>query len=74
MLKLMNLSLIPTLKFDPNHKCEIFLKSELAKISFHLVEMNITSLELIQNNICDLKFVQTKGRKKYFIIFIDNRT
>lgn len=30
------------------------------------------SLDLIQSNICDLKFVQTRNDNKYFITFIDN--
>ena len=29
-------------------------------------------LELIHSDICDLKFVQTRGVKKYFITFIDD--
>ena len=31
-------------------------------------------LELIYSDVCDLKFVQTRGEKKYFITFIDDCT
>ena len=31
-------------------------------------------MNLIHNDICDLKYVQTRGEKKYFITFIDDST
>lgn len=63
----MNLSLMHLLKFVPNKKCEICIEMKLAKIPFHLVQRNTTPLELIHNDIYDLKFVQTRVEKKYFI-------
>lgn len=74
LLKLMNQSLILTLKIDPNHKCKIWVEAKLSKILFHSVQRNTTPLELIHSDIYDLKFVQTKGGKKYFITFINNCT
>lgn len=39
-----------------------------------LVERSTTPPELIHIDIYDLKFMQTRGGKKYFITFIDNCT
>nr|CAN82978.1 hypothetical protein VITISV_023328 [Vitis vinifera] len=38
------------------------------------VERSTEPLDLIHSDICDLKFVQTRGGKKYFITFIDDCT
>lgn len=40
----------------------------------HLVERRMTPLELIHTNMCDLKFVQTRDSKKYFIMIIEDCT
>ena len=42
----------------------------MAKAPFHSIERNINPLELIHSDICDLKFMQTREGKKYFITFI----
>lgn len=36
MYKLMNLSLISSLKFDPNHKCEICVETKFANLPFRI--------------------------------------
>ena len=41
--------------------------------SFQSVERHIEPLDLI-HDICDLKFIQTRGGNKYFITFVDNST
>lgn len=64
--KLMRLSFDTDTKFDHNHKCEIYVESKLAKTPFYLVQKNTAPLELIHSNICDLKFVQTKGEILYY--------
>lgn len=71
--KLMNLSLLPNMHFN-NGKCETCVEAKAAKTPFHSVERNTTPLELIHTDVCDLKFVQTRGGKKYFITFIDDCT
>ncbi|MDD0148465.1 transposase family protein, partial [Shigella flexneri] len=38
------------------------------------VERKTEPLELIHSDVCDLKFVQTRGGNKYFITFIDDNT
>ena len=40
--------------------------------SFQSIERQAKPLNLIHNDICDLKFIQTRGDNKYFITFVDN--
>ena len=61
-------------KIDPNHKCEICVESKLARTSFQSIERSSEPLELIHSNICDLKFIQIRGDKKYFLTLIDDCT
>ena len=60
--------------FTNHEKCEVYVESKLTRNSFKLVEREADPLELIHTDICDLKFVQTRGGKKYFITFIDDCT
>ena len=46
----------------------------MTKAPFHSIDRITKPLELIHSDICDLKFVQTRGGKKYFITFIDDCT
>ena len=46
----------------------------MTRLPFHSVERKTEPLDLIHTDICDLKFVQTRGGKKYFITFIDDCT
>ena len=72
--KLMNLGLLPKFKIDANHKCEICVESKLTRASFHNIERSTEPLELIHSDTSDLKYVQTRGGKKYFVTFIDDCT
>lgn len=65
----MNLSLLPILKFDPNHKCKICVEAKLDKTLFHSVQKNTPS-KLIHSDIYYLKFVQTRGEKKSNSLFL----
>ena len=71
---LMNLELLPKFNIDVNHKCEICVESKLTRASFHNIERSTEPLELIYSDTCDLKYVQTRGGKKYFVTFIDDCT
>ena len=64
---------LPKFQIDPNHKCEICLESKLTRTSFRF-ERSSEPLELIHSDICDLKFIQTRGGKKYFLTLIDDCT
>ena len=68
------LECLPKIEFGPNHKCQICVKAKMTKVPFKYVERNIEPLRLIHRDICDLKFIQTRGGKKYFITFIDDNS
>ena len=72
--RLINMKCLPKFKIDPNHKCEICVESKLARTSFQSIERSSEPLELIHLDICDLKFIQTRGGKKYFLTLIDDCT
>ena len=74
MRRLINLNHIPTFQIDAKHKCETCVEAKLIRSSFQSVERNIEPLDLIHSDICDLKFVQTRGGNKYFITFVDDST
>ena len=72
--KLINLDHILSFQIDSKHKCEICVETKLTRSSFQTIERNTEPLELIHNDVCDLKFVQTRGGNKYFITFINDST
>ena len=72
--RLINLDHIPAFHIDFKHKCEICVEAKLTRSSFHTIERNTEPLALIHSDVCDLKFVQTRGGNKYFITFIDDST
>ena len=53
-------------------KCETCVEAKLTRSSFQSVERHIEPLDLIHNDICDLKFIQIRGGNKYFITFVDD--
>ena len=46
----------------------------MTRSSFQNVERCTKPLDLIHIDICDLKFVRTRGGNKYFISFVDDST
>ena len=72
--RLINMECLPNFKIDPNLKCEICVESKLTRTSFQSIEKSSEPLELIHSDICDLKFIQTRGGKKYFLTLIDDCT
>ena len=42
--------------------------------SIQSVERHTEPLDLIHSDICDFKFVQTRGGNKYFITIVDDNT
>ena len=44
----------------------------MTRSSFQSVERHTEPLDLIHSDICDLKFIQTRGGNKYFISFVDD--
>ena len=74
MRRLINLNHIPTFQIDAEHKCGTCVEAKLTRSSFKGVERYTEPIDLIHSDICNLKFVQTRGGNKYFITFIDDRT
>ena len=72
--RLMNMSLLPKLKIDKSHKCEVCVEAKLTKNPCHSVERNNEPLGLIHTDLCDLKVMPTRGGKNYFVTFIDDCT
>ena len=71
--RLMNLNMIPKSKISKD-KCEFCVQAKLTKTPSPHVERTTEPLSLIHTDLCDLKYVQTRGGKKYFVTFIDNCT
>ena len=71
--RLINLNHITTFQVDAKHKCETCVKEKLTRSSFKVLK-DTETLDLIHSDICDLKFVQTRGGDKYFITFVDDGT
>lgn len=63
------LSLLPSMHFNINNKCKICAKAKLAKTLFYLVERSTTPLELVHNDICNLKSVQIRGGKSFYYFY-----
>ena len=72
--RLINLNHMPTFQIDAKHKCETCVETKLTRSSFQNVERHTEPLDLIHSDICDLKFVKTRGGNKYFITFVDDNT
>ncbi|XXG46721.1 hypothetical protein AAC387_Pa02g1495 [Persea americana] len=70
--RLVNMECLPKCSFDSNIKCETCVEAKLTRTSFQSIERTYEPLQLIHSDICDLKFVQTKGGKKYFLTFSDD--
>ena len=54
---LINFNHIPTFQIDSKHKCETCVEAELTKAYFQSIERHTEPLDLIHNDICDLKFI-----------------
>ena len=72
--RLIYLNHMPTFQIDAKDKCKICVEAKLTRSSFQNVERHTRPLDLIHNDICDLKFIQIRGGNKYFIIFVDDST
>ena len=61
------MNLLPSFSIYFKHKCEVCVEAKMAKPLFHSIEKNIEPLDLIHNDICDLKFVQTRVGKRFLL-------
>ena len=74
MRKLINIKHIPNFQIDWKHKCETCVKAKLTRSFFQIIKRNTEPLDLIHNDICDFKSIQTRAGNKYIITFIDDCT
>lgn len=74
MKRITNLGLIPRFELDARYKCETCVETKFAKKPFKSIERTSEPLQLIHSDLCDLKFVESRGGKKYFITFVDDCT
>ena len=74
LCRLINLNHIPTFQIDAKNKYETCVEAKLTMSSFQSVKRYTEPRDLIHSDICDLKFVQTRGGNKYFITFVDDST
>ena len=68
------MGLLPSDEINLHSKCGVCVEAKQTKTPFHSVERSTTPLELIHSDLCDLKFLQTRNGKKYFVTFIDDST
>nr|KYP49849.1 Retrovirus-related Pol polyprotein from transposon TNT 1-94 [Cajanus cajan] len=70
---MITLNLIPKSFNELKQKCEVCVQAKQPRKSFqNSVQKETWLLELIHSDICDGNGVITRGRKKYFITFIDD--
>lgn len=67
--RLVILNLLPKMEINSENKSEICVEAKLAKTPVQSVKRCTAYLELIHIDVCDSKFVQTRGGKKYVITF-----
>ena len=72
--RLINLEHIPAFHIDSKHKCETCVEAKLTRLYFQTIKRNTEPLDLIHSDVCDSKFIQTRGGNKYFITFVDDST
>jgi transposase InsO family protein len=75
MMRLANLSLILKFTFIKNSKCHVCVESKETRKSHKAAEArNLTPLELIYSDLCEMNGVLTQGDKRYFMTLIDDST
>ena len=70
--RLIKLDHITSFKINPKHKCETCVEAKLTRSSFQSIERSSAPLDLVHSNVCDLKFIQSRGGNKYFITLVDD--
>ena len=70
--RLINLECLPKFDINLNHKCEICVEAKMTRKSFSTIERSTEPLALVHSDLCDFKSIQSRGGKKYIIIFLDD--
>jgi transposase InsO family protein len=75
MSRLSSLNLIPDLTIAKGSKCHSSVQSKQPRKPHRAAkERNLTPLELIHSDLCEMNSVLTKGGKRYFMTLIDDAT
>jgi transposase InsO family protein len=75
MSRLSSLNLIPKIDVIKSSKCHVCVEAKQShKPHKAAVVRESSPLELIYSDICEMNGILTKGGKRYFITFIDDRT
>jgi hypothetical protein len=75
LTRLENMSLIPKFNHVKGSKCHACVQSKQTRKPHKAVEpRNLAPLELVHSDLCEMNGVLTKGRKRYFMTFIDDCT
>jgi hypothetical protein len=73
--RLANLNLIPKFDLVKGSKCQVCVQSKQPREPHKAAEArNLTSLDLIHSDLCEMNKILIKGGKRYFITFIDDST
>jgi hypothetical protein len=69
------LSLIPKITLVKNSKCQVCLQSKQPHKPHKDANLrNLTPLELVHPDLCEINGVWTKGGKRYFMMLVDDST
>jgi hypothetical protein len=75
MSRLVGLNLIPKFNLVKNSKCHVCVESKQSRKPHKAAAArNLAPLELIHSDLCEMNGELTKGGKRYFMTFIDDRT
>jgi transposase InsO family protein len=75
MTRLAGLNLISKFDLVKSSKCYVCVDSKQPRKPHKaVVARNLTSLELIHSDLCEMNGELTKGEKRYFMMFIDDCT
>jgi hypothetical protein len=75
MVRVANLSLIPKFTLVKGSKCHVCVESKQPRKPHKDAKArDLTPLELVHSDLCEMNGELTKGGKKYFMTLIDNCT
>src|SRR6266508_3909021 len=75
MKRLASMSLIPKFASVKSSKCQMCVQSKQTRKPHKAAEArNLTLLELVHSDLCEMNGVLTKDRKRYFMTLIDDST
>jgi hypothetical protein len=73
VLRLTNLNLIPKFDLVKGSKCQVCVQSKQPRKPRKVAEArNLTPLDLIHSDLCEMNKILNKGGKRHFITFIND--